>query len=143
MDSLDSRQEQGIYSSSMRRNRPWGPPASDLTVVRDPFLRVKLKQRKVSYSAELNNTCLLFPDVGTWWRSWLRHLATNWKVAGSIPVGVIGIIHIILPAALCLRSTQPLPEISTVDHSWGKGGRYVVLKTLPPSYADCLEIPSA
>jgi hypothetical protein len=24
---------------------------------------------------------------------WLRHCATNWKVAGSIPDGVIGIFH--------------------------------------------------
>jgi len=24
---------------------------------------------------------------------WLRHRATNWKVAGSIPDGVIGIFH--------------------------------------------------
>ena len=27
---------------------------------------------------------------GTRWRSWLRHCATSWKVAGSIPDGVIG-----------------------------------------------------
>jgi hypothetical protein len=25
---------------------------------------------------------------GTQWRSWLRHCATSWKVAGSIPDGV-------------------------------------------------------
>jgi hypothetical protein len=24
---------------------------------------------------------------------WLRHCVTNWKVAGSIPYGVIGIFH--------------------------------------------------
>ena len=30
---------------------------------------------------------------GTWWRSWLRHCATNRKVSGSIPDGVIGIFH--------------------------------------------------
>ena len=33
----------------------------------------------------------------TWWRSWLRHYATNLKVAGSISDGVIGIIF---PVAL-------------------------------------------
>ena len=27
------------------------------------------------------------------WRSWLRHCATNRKVAGSIPDGVIGTLH--------------------------------------------------
>ena len=39
--------------------------------------------------------------TGTQWCSWLRHCATSWKVAGSIPDGVIGIFFdIILPAAL-------------------------------------------
>jgi len=38
---------------------------------------------------------------GTRWYSWLRHCATNRKVAGSIPDGVIGFFFdIILPAAL-------------------------------------------
>jgi hypothetical protein len=27
------------------------------------------------------------------WRSWLRHCATNRKVAGSIPNEVIGFVH--------------------------------------------------
>jgi hypothetical protein len=36
---------------------------------------------------------------------------------------------------------QPLTEMSTRNISWGdKGGRCVRLTTLPPSYADCLEI---
>jgi len=30
-------------------------------------------------------------EGGTRWLSWLRHCATSWKVAGSIPEGVIGI----------------------------------------------------
>jgi len=30
---------------------------------------------------------------GTRWRSWLRHCATNRKIASSIPVGVTGIFH--------------------------------------------------
>ena len=30
---------------------------------------------------------------GPRWRSWLRHCATSQKVAGSIPDGVIGILH--------------------------------------------------
>jgi len=34
---------------------------------------------------------------GTWWRSWLRHGATNRKVAGSM---CQFFIYIILPAAL-------------------------------------------
>ena len=31
--------------------------------------------------------------TGTRWRSWLRHCATNRKVAGSIPDGVIGFFY--------------------------------------------------
>ena len=50
---------------------------------------------------------------GTRWRSWLRHCATNRKVAGSIPDGVIDII---LPA---LGLTQPLTGMSTTNISWG------------------------
>jgi hypothetical protein len=30
---------------------------------------------------------------GTWWDSWLRHYATSWKVAGSIPDEVIGFFN--------------------------------------------------
>ena len=42
---------------------------------------------------------------------------------------------------MALGLTQPLTEISTRNISWGsKGGRCVVLATLPPSCADCLEI---
>ena len=34
------------------------------------------------------------PHIGdTRWRSWLRYCVTSWKVAGSIPDGVIGIFH--------------------------------------------------
>jgi len=42
---------------------------------------------------------------------------------------------------MALGSTQPLTEMSTRNISWeGKGGRCVVLTTLPPSCADCLEM---
>jgi hypothetical protein len=30
---------------------------------------------------------------GTRWSSWLRHCTTSWKVAGSIPDGVIRVFH--------------------------------------------------
>ena len=52
----------------------------------------------------------------------LRCCATNQKVAGSIPAGVIVIFHRhkILPIALwALGSTQPLTEMSTSGISWG------------------------
>ena len=32
-------------------------------------------------------------QYGTVVAQWLRRCATNWKVAGSIPAGVIGIFH--------------------------------------------------
>ena len=36
---------------------------------------------------------------------------------------------------MALGSTQPLTEMSARSISWGKGGRYVRLTTLPPSFA--------
>jgi hypothetical protein len=52
---------------------------------------------------------------------WLRHCATNRKVAGSIPDGVIGIFHWHNPSGrtMTLGSTQPLTEMSTRSISWG------------------------
>ena len=69
---------------------------------------------------------------------WLTCCATNRKVAGSIPAGVIGIFHWheILPIAL-----RPWGRLS-LQQKWvpgafpgGKGGRCVRLTTLPPSCA--------
>jgi hypothetical protein len=58
---------------------------------------------------------------GMWWYSWLRHCTTNWKVAGSIPNGVIRIFHWHNPSgcAMALWSTQPLIEMSTRNINWG------------------------
>jgi hypothetical protein len=52
---------------------------------------------------------------------WLRHCATNKKVAGSIPVGVIGIFHLHNPSSrtMALGLTHPLTEMSTRNNSWG------------------------
>ena len=52
---------------------------------------------------------------------WLRCYATNRKVAGSIPDGVIGIFHSHNPPdrTMALESTQPLTEMSTRRISWG------------------------
>jgi len=36
---------------------------------------------------------------------------------------------------IALGSTHLLTEMSTMSISWGKGGRYVRLTILPPSYA--------
>ena len=53
---------------------------------------------------------------GTRWRC-----ATSWKVAGSIPDGVIGIFHWHKPSGrtMTLGLTQPLTEMSTRNISWG------------------------
>ena len=52
---------------------------------------------------------------------WLRCCATNRKVAGSIPDGVIGIFHSHNPSdrTTALGSTQPLTKVSTRIISWG------------------------
>ena len=52
---------------------------------------------------------------------WLRCCATNRKVAGSIPDGLIGIFHWHNPSdrTIALGSTQPLTEMSTRRISWG------------------------
>jgi len=64
-----------------------------------------------------------------------QHCAVSRKVAASIPDGVIGIFHNPV-RTVALGSAQPLTEMSTM----GKGGRCVDLTTLPPSYADDLEV---
>jgi hypothetical protein len=52
---------------------------------------------------------------------WLRYCATNQKVAGSIPDGVmeffIDINH--TDRAMTVELTQPLIEMSTGSISWG------------------------
>ena len=52
---------------------------------------------------------------------WLRRCATNRKVAGSTPDGVIGIFHWHNPSdrTMALGSSQPLTEMSTRRISWG------------------------
>jgi hypothetical protein len=60
-------------------------------------------------------------DWGPRWRSWLRHCATNRRVTGSIPDGVIGFFHWHNPVGrtMALGSTQPLTEMGTRNISWG------------------------
>ena len=59
-------------------------------------------------------------EAGTAVVQWLRRCATNRKVAGSIPDGVIGIFHWHNPSdrTMALGSTQPLTEMSTRSISW-------------------------
>jgi len=59
--------------------------------------------------------------LGTAVAQWLRCCATNRKVAGSIPNGVIGIFHSHNPSdrTMALGSTRPLTEMSIRTISWG------------------------
>ena len=59
-------------------------------------------------------------ERATRWRSWLRHWASSWKVAGSIPDVVTGILHWRDPCGrtMALWLTQPLTEMSTRNVSW-------------------------
>jgi hypothetical protein len=59
--------------------------------------------------------------IGTATLMWLRCCATNRKVAGSIPDGVIEFFIDINPSdrTMALRSTHPLTEMSTRSISWG------------------------
>ena len=60
------------------------------------------------------------PQMETAVTQWLRYCATNRKVAGSIPDGVIGIFHWRNPSdrTMTLGSTQSLTEMSTKNISW-------------------------
>jgi len=74
---------------------------------------------------------------GTRWRRWSRYCDTSWKVARSVPDGVIAIFHLHNPSSrtmACNRNEYPEYFLE------GKGGRCVGLTTLPPSCADYLEI---
>ena len=93
---------------------------------------------RISVSRGILNTVMYRYPVATAAAHWLRCCATNRKVAGSIPAGVIGILHWhkILPIALWLWGRLSLqqkwvPGVFPGD----KDGRYVRLTTLPPSCA--------
>ena len=86
-----------------------------------------------------NGTALPFIAMA----QWLRCCATNRKVAGSIPTGVIGIFHLhkILPIAICsLGSTQPLTEMTTRSISWGQRRPVRKADNLTTTLCRCHEI---
>ena len=48
----------------------------------------------MGFTSQNNLMCGSPPSEGEMqWYSWLRHCATKWKIAGSIPDVVIGIFH--------------------------------------------------
>ena len=75
---------------------------------------------RYNVSGENYNRYLLLA-LGTAAAQWLRCCATNRKVAGSIPAGVIGylLIQNHTDRTLALGSTQPVTEMSTRSISWG------------------------
>jgi hypothetical protein len=107
-------------------------------------MQMCLQIRRLSVHTE--NYCNNFDELPTFftqWCSWLRHCATSWKVAGSIPDGVNGIFHWHNTSgrtmALGVDSASNRNEYQEYFLG-GKGGWCVGLTTLPPSCADCLEI---
>src|SRR5215470_560601 len=70
-----------------------------------------------------------------WWRSWLRHCATNRQVAGSIPDGVIEIFLLHNPSGRTMVDSSSNRNEYQEYFLGGKGGRCVGLTTLPPSRA--------
>jgi membrane-bound lytic murein transglycosylase B len=60
-------------------------------------------------------------QTGTAVAQWLRYCATNQKVAGSIPDGVMEFFIDINPSdrTMALGSTQPLKEMSTQEYFLG------------------------
>ena len=81
------------------------------------------KNREVRYfpSNPLTSFLSTKKQYTTWWCSWLRHYATNQKVAGSVPSGVTGIFQWLKPlrCTMTLGSTQPTPTaVSTIAYGW-------------------------
>jgi len=75
------------------------------------------------------------------WHSCLRHCASSRKVAGTIPGGVVCIFHGLNLSGRAM--TLWFQKYLLGGKGGGEGGRWVVLTTLPPSCADCLEILEA
>ena len=90
-----------------------------------------------------DNTSLIIISLqkkkGTRWRSWLRHCATNRKVASSIPDYIIGnsLTSFRLHYGLGVDSASNRNEYQ--EHYLGGKGGWCVGLTLPPSCAECLE----
>ena len=82
-------------------------------------MRFVILKNLLNFNINFNNYCHKFWGTGV--AQWLRCCATNRKVAGSIPDGIIGVFHWHNPSnhTMALGSTQPLTEMSTRRISWG------------------------
>ena len=96
-----------------------------------------------------NCVCVCLQYCGRLFTTGARHSAVGWGTALQVgrsrvrfPMASLEFFIDNLPGrTVALGSTQSLTEMSTTNIFLGcKGGRYVGLTTLPPSYADCLEI---
>jgi hypothetical protein len=58
--------------------------------------------RRKSVFKGLGRIKLLQLIIIEYWSSWLRHYATRWKVAGSIPIAVIGFFNSPNPSSLTM-----------------------------------------
>ena len=75
---------------------------------------------KIRDSLKVNNPIYNYYNLGTAVAQWLKCCATNRKVAGSIPAGIIEIFHHHNSSdpTMTLGSTQTLTEMSTRGISW-------------------------
>ena len=111
-----------------------------LTRYRIELYHIELYRKTSEWQGIFFKHLLLFKSIwrGTRWRSWLRHCASNWKVAGSIPDDAIGIFQ--------WQSFRPRYGRGFDSASNGneyqqyflgdKGGRRLGMTLLPPSFAD-------
>jgi hypothetical protein len=106
---------------------------------------VRLFLNHLSYIYSCNRKCYDTHVLswGTRWCSWLKHCPTSWKVAGSISDWCHW--NFSLTESFCPH--YGLGVISASDRNeyqdyfmGGKGGRFIGLTSIPPSYAYCVEI---
>ena len=88
------------------------------TLVKHSWDVVRFLRQFVTFQGRTTQAITL-SYFASWWTAvaqWLRCCATNRKVAGSIPAGVIGFF---IDIKSFLGSTQPLTEMSATSISWG------------------------
>jgi len=89
----------------------------------------------------LISSTFLFMVEGTRWRRWLRHCTTSWKVAGSIPDGVIWIFHWHNPSCHTMALDSAFNRNEYQEYILGvKYDRCAGLTTFRHSCACCLEM---
>jgi hypothetical protein len=87
----------------------WEPPISENIHMTDAFRWLMSSVRKTVFTSSVNekHTPLNGYEGGTRWHSWLRHWATSWKFAGSIPNSVTGIFYWHNPSGRTMAPGSP------------------------------------